>query len=99
MTMETLIPIPQLSQYYEVEIPFFVALQEFGILEFATVEQVQCLHIDDLGRLEKVVRLHRDLQMNLEGIDVVLHLLARIETLQAELHQTRRRLQVYERLG
>jgi hypothetical protein len=99
MIPELFIPLQRLSQHYEVEITFFGELHEFGLIEIATVEQDQFLHQDDLGRLEKVIRLHRDLSMNLEGIDVVMHLLARIEELQSELHRAHRRLRFYGDIG
>lgn len=99
MIPELFIPLQQLSQHYEVEITFFGELQEFGLIDISTVEQDQFLHQDHLARLEKVIRLHRDLSMNLEGIDVVMHLLARIETLQSELHRANRRLRFYGDVG
>ncbi len=43
-----------------------------------------------------MIRLHRDLDLNVPGIDAVLNLLKRIETMEDEMEQLRRRLRIYE---
>ncbi len=40
--------------------------------------------------------MHKELQVNIEGIDVVLNLLQKIDALQAELLRVRNRLLLYE---
>ncbi|KDN54518.1 hypothetical protein FEM21_22410 [Flavobacterium seoulense] len=40
--------------------------------------------------------MHQDLEVNIEGIDVVLNLLQKIDALQTELLQVRNRLLLYE---
>ncbi|MFT7364613.1 MAG: hypothetical protein ACI9UV_002823, partial [Algoriphagus sp.] len=42
--------------------------------------------------LEKVLRLHKELDVNLEGIDVILNLLGKVESLQMELNLAKQRL-------
>ncbi len=96
MKTEYLIPLAQLSTHYEVETSFLVDLHEYGFIVIETVEEAPFLHPDQLMVLEKAIRLHHDLHLNLEGIDVALQLLRRIEVLQAELSVARSRLRYYE---
>ncbi len=49
-----------------------------------------------IPQVEKIMRLHFDLNINLEGIDVIINLLQQIETLQEEITQLKRRLSLYE---
>ena len=45
-----------------------------------------------LGDLERYCHLYYDLSINIEGIDAIRHMLARIEDLQREVHHLRRQL-------
>ncbi|MEH6705807.1 chaperone modulator CbpM [Galbibacter orientalis] len=47
-------------------------------------------------KLEKMVRLHQDLGINLEGLEAISHLLNRVESMNEELQYLRNRLQLYE---
>jgi hypothetical protein len=61
-----------LSTHYNVELSFFSNLNEIGLIEIQTVEQLQYVHQDSIYEIEKMIRMHQELQVNLEGIDVVL---------------------------
>ena len=96
MRKENLIPIDQLCSHYHVERTFFNGLIEFELIEITTIEQTHYLHIDSLHELERIIRLHQDLYINLEGIDSVLHLLKKIDVLQTELSVIKNKLGLYE---
>ncbi len=44
----------------------------------------------------KIMRMHRELDLNLEGIDVVFNLLQKMERMHEELISTRNKLRIYE---
>ena len=94
MNMKNLIPIPELCAHYEVEISFFSNLNEIGLIEIKTIESSQ--YIDSVYEIEKIVRMHQELDVNIEGIDVVFNLLQKIDTLQKELTALKNRLNLYE---
>ena len=96
MSRENLIPIDQLCTHYHVEMSFFNGLMEFDLIEITTIEQTHYLHADSINELEKIIRLHQDLYINLEGIDTVLNLLDKIDNLQTELSDIKNRLGLYE---
>lgn len=96
MNHEQLIPISTLCKHYKIETSFFKSLDEQGLIEITTIETSNCIHQDHIQQVEKMIRLHQDLHINIEGIDTVLNLLDRIEALQSELHTVKRRLGVYE---
>jgi hypothetical protein len=97
MENEDLLPIEQLCSHYDIEFSFVTALTDFGLLEITTVEQVPHLSKAQLKDLEKMIRLHYELDINMEGIDAVSHLLKKVNTLQEELNGLRNRLRLYER--
>jgi len=64
---------------------FFKSLDEFGLVEIILVEESQYIHLDKITDIEKMIRIHQELNVNIEGIDVVFNLLNKIEELQNEL--------------
>jgi hypothetical protein len=96
MNTENFILIPTLCSHYKVELAFFNHLNEMGLIEILIVEQNQYIHQDSIYEIEKMIRMHHDLEVNIEGIDVVLNLLQKIEALQNELVSVRNRLRLYE---
>lgn len=90
------IEINQLCNHYELEVTFFQKLNEYGLIELEVVGELTCIDEEQLENLEKMLRLHRDLEINIEGIDTILHLLKRIDTLQNELLVTKSRLRLFE---
>ncbi len=96
MSTENFISLNQLSSHYKVEFSFFNELSESGLIKISTIEQSQYVHIDNLKVLEKIIRIHHELDINIEGIDTVLNLLKRIEDLQNEINSARNRLSLYE---
>ncbi|MEL1241809.1 chaperone modulator CbpM [Flavobacterium flavipallidum] len=96
MNTDNFIPIKTLCQHYKVEISFFNTLDENGLIEIQFVDNIQYVHKESIYEIEKIVRMHKDLDVNIEGIDVVLNLLQKIDALQTELLRVRNRLLLYE---
>ena len=96
MSRENLIPIEQLCVHYEIEMSFFYELQDFNIIEILSIEDLNFIHEDKISIVEKVVRMQKDLHINLEGVDTVLNLLDKINDLQIELNSVKNRLRLYE---
>lgn len=95
--METdFIAITTLCTQYEIEFAFIDALQKTGLIQIVVIEQNQCIRKDQLGDLEKMLRLHHELNVNLEGIDVIFNLLAKEKQLRQELNALKNRLRIYE---
>lgn len=96
MNTESYIPIKTLCTYYKVERSFFQGLNDNGLIEITTIEKSACIHQNQVKNLESIVRLHRDLHINFEGIDTILNLLDKIQVLQDELVVTKNRLRIFE---
>ena len=54
-----------------------------------------CITAEELPRLERIVRLHDELDINLEGIDVINYLLQRIEEMRQEIITLKNQLSFY----
>jgi len=91
-----LIPLVQLCRTYDLEISFFNELSEIGLIDLISMDQDLCLHHDYIGRIEKIIRMHTELRVNIEGIDVIFNLLQKVENLESELNSVKNRLGLYE---
>lgn len=96
METKSLIPVIQLCSHYEVKVSFFNELNEVGLIEITTIKQVSYLHQDKISDLEKMIRIHHELKVNTEGIDIVFNLLRKVDDLQDELTTIQNRLRLYE---
>ena len=96
MNTENFIPLNQLCTHYKVEMSFLSNLSEIGLIEITTIEQSQYIHHDKINDIEKMIRMYYELDVNIEGIDIVFNLLQKIDDLQNELISVKNRLRLYE---
>jgi hypothetical protein len=96
MPGEDFIIVEEFCASHHLEISFIQTLKEHGMLETVIVNRAVCITTDELPKLEQIVRLHRELDINLEGIEVVTNLLQRIEDMQNEIGRLRKRLDFFE---
>ncbi|MDX1762063.1 MAG: chaperone modulator CbpM [Christiangramia sp.] len=96
MRKEDLIPAEEICIRYKVQRQFINSLYESGIIEIVEVEETEYIHCDHLSDFERMMRLHQDLDINLEGLEAVNHLLKQIEDLQKDNLRLRNRLGLYE---
>ena len=96
MSKENLILINQLCTHYQVEMSLFSELHDYGIIELLVIENSYFIHEDKISVVEKVVRLQKDLNINMEGVDTVFNLLDKITDLKIKLNTVKNRLRLYE---
>lgn len=96
MEKQELIPLAVFCQQFGVAISFISSLQESGLIQVTEINEIPYLPIDQLEETEKLVRLHVDLDINPEGVEVVAHLLHRLIEQQAAIQALENRLRFYE---
>jgi hypothetical protein len=95
MQEHDLILVREFCTQHHVETNFIYSLQDYGLIEVIRNEEEEYLSLDRLNELERIIRLHYELNINMEGIDVILHLLEQLETAQKEANELKNRLQFY----
>src|SRR4029078_7668911 len=92
--METtdMIVLDEFCNSHEVEVSFVRSLEEYGLIETIIVNETLCIQENKLPKLEQIVRLHQELNINSEGIDAIINLLKRIENMQNEIIELRNKL-------
>ena len=99
MPNENLILIESVCLHHGIDMEFITALQNFGLIELITIENTHYLDSEILSDVEKMINMHYVLDINIEGIDAIFHLLSRIETLQQHLTAARNRLDFSDHVG
>ncbi len=96
MNLNDLIEIDELCILYKVEHTFIRSLSESGLIEVIRLEQGEYVHCNKLTEFEKMHRLYHDLNINLEGLEAIQHLLNKLKELQKINLQLQNRLLRYE---
>ncbi len=97
MQNNALILAEELCTRYKIQLSFINTLQQFGLIEITSIEETFYIPKSELQKLEQFIRLHYDLDINLEGIEAITHLLNRVTGLQSEITRLKNRLSLYER--
>jgi hypothetical protein len=96
MQTEYLITVDEFCACHNIEVSFISSLQQTGLIEITTIKETGFIDADQLQQLEKFIHLYYELDINLEGIETITHLLQRINAMQEEITSLRNRLRLYE---
>ncbi len=96
MKNENLIPVPEFCQHHQIEFSFISTLSEYGLVEVTVINEIEYIDKEQIKELEKMIRMHYELDINVEGIDAITHLLKRYDRLNEELLGAKNRLRIYE---
>ena len=95
MQTEDMIVLDEFCTGHQLEVSFIYSLEEYGLIEVVSIDETEYIPNSELLRLEKMIRLHQDLNINPEGIDAVNNLLRRIEMMQEEITRLHNKLSFY----
>ncbi|MDF2449642.1 MAG: hypothetical protein K0R26_2146 [Bacteroidota bacterium] len=98
METHNLILVTEFCTHHDIERSFIDQLSNLGLIEIVNVENSNYLNHDQLKDLERLVRLHYELDINIEGIDVITRLLERIASLETQLKETQNKLRFFDSL-
>ena len=90
--------VREFCSHHQLSIDFVQKLEERGMVEINRIETEDYLPLTAMAHLEKMVRLHQELDIHPEDLDVVSDLLERIDQLQEELDRLKRFLALSEPL-
>ncbi|MBS1574821.1 MAG: chaperone modulator CbpM [Bacteroidetes bacterium] len=81
------ISVEQCCVYYSIETSFVQQLDERGLIKLNRIGKKTFIAYEQLGDLEKYIRLHYDLEINMAGLETIRHLLHRVQLLQDEVRR------------
>lgn len=89
MEEKEFIAVNDFCQYHSIEVSFIQSLEDSGLIEVTTLEETTVIPYDEMPRIEKFIRMHYDLDINIAGLETIDYLLQKIEALQEELRRGR----------
>jgi hypothetical protein len=92
MDRKELIPVKDFCIHHNIQYSFISDLKNSGLISVTSVKRSACINPDDINKLEKFVRMHYDLEINIEGIETIHYLLEKIEEMQKEIVNLRNKL-------
>jgi hypothetical protein len=96
MQTGNLIAVNEFCVNHNIQISFITSLQQIGLIEITNIDEAGFIDAGQLQYLEKIVRFYFELDINLEGIETINHLLGRIQAMQNEIITLKNRLRLYE---
>ncbi len=96
METNNLVLVEKCCSNLEVEQAFIHSLNDSGLIEVIVLDDKSYISIDHLKRVERAIHFHYELNINIEGIDVIHNLLDQIDDLQEELRVVKNKVRLYE---
>lgn len=96
MEKTDLIRVEVFCTHHNIEFSFIDSLNQFGLIEVIMVDEQKYLSPEQLTDVERMMRLHYDLDINMEGIDVISNLLKQISDLKQQLVASQNKLKLFE---
>ena len=84
---------------HQVDLHFIELLRDNGLIQTSIVSGALYIPEEELPVVEKMMRLHFDMDINIEGIETIHYLLGKIEQMQSEIRALRNRVAIYEYLN
>ena len=96
MQTEEMVPANEFCIHHNIQLAFINSLKESGLIEISIIEEKIFVPVSQLNHLEKLVRLYYEMDINLEGIETITHLLKQMNEMQQKIVQLSNRLSMYE---
>ena len=93
---EQLIAVETYCSIYKIDFSIIEKIRQTTIINFSIIEDKLFVDADELPELEKVLTFYYDLDINLEGIETINHILQQLHRLKEENRQLRNKLRFYE---
>lgn len=96
MQSEYLIAIDEFCVKHDIEVSFINSLQETGLIEITTIDDSGFIQVEQIKQLEKFICFHYEMDINIEGIETISHLLRQVNELQEEIVALKNKVGLYE---
>jgi|JI9StandDraft_2_1071091.scaffolds.fasta_scaffold701874_2 hypothetical protein len=95
MPVTKLIALKTFCLQHDIPADFILELHQHEIIQLVVEKRSRFIPIKQLQELERIIRIYRDLQLDINGIQTVLHLVNRLQEKDAEINALRNQLNFY----
>ncbi len=90
------IAIEEFCSHHGVEVMLVREFADFGLIQLHQAEDGEFVPDEEISRLERMLRLSQELDVNLAGIEIIMHMREELKQLRREAATLRYRLQQLE---
>lgn len=83
------ISVEECCSHYNIETAFIDSLEAHGLLHPTVKDKHRYIEHDYLQKLERFINMHYEMDINMEGMEVITRLLDRLEEMQEEMRRMR----------
>lgn len=91
-----LISLDDFCSSHSIDVSFINTLNDHGLIHVTVIDERTFIEATQLPVLEKISRLHYDLEINMAGIETLYYLLQRVTNMQQEMTALKNKLRRYE---
>lgn len=86
MEQNEFISVNDFCQYHKIEMTFIQSLEESDLIQISVIGEDEFIPYDEIPRIEKFIRMHYDLDINVAGLETIDYLLRKVEALQSQIN-------------
>lgn len=95
-TIKRQITIEEFADFHQVTVELIQEFADFGLIRIIHAERQVCIDINNMERCERAIRIHKDLGVNKEGVEIILDMREKHAEMQRELKWLRHQLKKHE---
>jgi hypothetical protein len=95
MPVTKFIAVKTFCLQHDIPADFILELHQHEIIQLVVEKRNRFIPVKQLQELERIIRIYRDLQLDIHGIQAVLHLVNRLQEKDAEITALRNQLTFY----
>lgn len=96
MEKENYILLQDFCEVTKAKPEFLMQLFEHDLIQHITYNNTPAIHQKELPTIERMLRLHYDLNVNIEGLQIITHMREKMMLLQEEILLMKRKLKRFE---
>jgi hypothetical protein len=87
------ISITEISNYYHIEISLLKDFAEGELINITIEDETECVLIDDLEQIKRIINLYKGLGVNKEGIEIIMSMRDQILAMDEEITLLKQKLE------
>lgn len=95
MKATNLIMAKDFCLFHNIDYGIINSMHEAGLVKVTIIDKTTFIDKKELQRLEKLINLYQ-LDINVAGIEAIIHLLNRVEKMQEDMRSLKNKLRLYE---
>ena len=90
------ISVQQFCIHYNIPESFVDSLSNFDLIRIVIIDKTNHIQIEEINRIERLMRMHYELKVNFEGLDVINNLINQVNSLHEDIEKLKNKIDFYK---